>query len=178
MGVEHLVGKRSGRPKGSKSRPPWVRDLLWAYRNLGKPDAVPPSPLAAGLAALGRERPEQLVACLALADGLGRQGQAADPGERTDGKPGDGAVPPPPEAPTEPPHGLQRVSVPGEDLIAYLRGAPLSWVRSVPHVFEVVGLSLENCGLERRAVLTIRSPRLPPAADGEPIPELKVEYAQ
>jgi hypothetical protein len=67
MGVEHLEGKRTGRPKGSKSRP-WIRALRWACRNLDRPNAVPPSPLAEHYLALGRERPDQFLACLAALD--------------------------------------------------------------------------------------------------------------
>jgi hypothetical protein len=49
MGLQHLEGKRTGRPRGSKTSPLVDRDVRWAYRNLGTPDAVPPSPLAGGL---------------------------------------------------------------------------------------------------------------------------------
>jgi hypothetical protein len=64
MGVQHLEGKRTGRPKGSKSSPVWVRAARWALANLDYPDAVPPSPLAGRLLALGRESPDRLVLCL------------------------------------------------------------------------------------------------------------------
>jgi hypothetical protein len=67
MGVQHLEGKRSGRPRGSKSRP-WLRALRWACRNLHRPNAVPPTPLAEHYLALGRERPDQFLACLATLD--------------------------------------------------------------------------------------------------------------
>jgi len=64
MGVEHLQGKRTGRPRGSKSRP-WVRALGWAYRNMDKPDAEPPTPLAARLLALARADMAAFLRCLA-----------------------------------------------------------------------------------------------------------------
>jgi hypothetical protein len=73
--VAHLEGKRTGRPKGSKTTPPWVRDALWAYRNLDKPDLKPPSLLAGLLLAMGREHPDRLVLLLdALDRGMEERG--------------------------------------------------------------------------------------------------------
>src|SRR5437879_3382853 len=57
MSVDHLKGRRSGRPKGSKSTPSWVRATAWAMRNVAKPDAVPPSEQAAYYVKLAREDP-------------------------------------------------------------------------------------------------------------------------
>src|SRR5438552_16411764 len=70
MGVEHLQGKRTGRPRGSKSTPAWARDVRWVQKHLGQPAATPPTPLAGLLLNLGREHPEKFVACLTLADPL------------------------------------------------------------------------------------------------------------
>src|SRR5262249_52231764 len=69
MGLKHLQDNRTGRPRGSKNSPAWVRDVRWAYKHLGRPDAVPPTALAGLLVALGREHPDQFVSCLATADG-------------------------------------------------------------------------------------------------------------
>jgi hypothetical protein len=66
MGLQHLANKRTGRPRGSKTAPAWVRALRWAERNLGNPDAEPPSDLARLLLTLGREYPDRFMACLAL----------------------------------------------------------------------------------------------------------------
>src|SRR5438067_12975474 len=68
MGLEHLNGKRTGRPKGVKSAPRWQRDVRWVYRNLGNADAKPPSELAGRLLALAQEHPDRFVACLAKLD--------------------------------------------------------------------------------------------------------------
>jgi hypothetical protein len=88
MSVEHLEGKRTGRPRGSKSSPLWLRAARWALRNLDSPDAVPPSALARRLVALGRKRPDRLVLCLDTLEAA-RQKRAAsrvraarDPAER------------------------------------------------------------------------------------------------
>ena len=73
MGTAQLQGKRTGRPPGIKSRP-WRRAVLWCIRNLDKADAVPPSPLAGRLLALGREHPDRLV-------------EPGDPARRPGGRP-------------------------------------------------------------------------------------------
>src|SRR5260221_14723874 len=73
MGLKDVEGKRTGRPRGSKSRPPWIRAARWAIKNLDNPDAVPPTPLARRLVALGREQPESLVICLATLDASGNK---------------------------------------------------------------------------------------------------------
>jgi hypothetical protein len=80
VGLEHLEKKRTGRPKGSKTSPAWVRALRWAERNLGKPDAEAqaPSELARYLLALGREHPDRFLACLALLEPL----RCVGPGSR------------------------------------------------------------------------------------------------
>ena len=77
--VAHLEGKRTGRPKGIKSAPPHVRDVRWAYKNLDRPDAKPPSPFAARMRELGREQPERFLTCLLLVDGQGAGGPPGPP---------------------------------------------------------------------------------------------------
>jgi large subunit ribosomal protein L7/L12 len=68
MGTEHLKDKRTGRPPGARSRLPWIRGVRWAFRNIDKLDAKPPSAFAGLLLALGREHPERFAVCLALMD--------------------------------------------------------------------------------------------------------------
>lgn len=65
MALKDLEGKRTGRPPGAKAVSPVRRDILWAYRNLGKPDAKPPSPGAKMWAELAREQPGRFLACVA-----------------------------------------------------------------------------------------------------------------
>jgi hypothetical protein len=70
MGVESIKAhQRTGRPKGSKTTPPWVRAVSWAERNYGKPGAVPPNALAARILQMAQERPDLFVKCCALRDG-------------------------------------------------------------------------------------------------------------
>src|SRR4051812_10794613 len=70
MGLQDLVGKRSGRPRGSKTTPAWIRAARWAFDNLDNPDSVAPSRLAERLLALGRKHPDRLIVCLARLDAL------------------------------------------------------------------------------------------------------------
>jgi hypothetical protein len=64
MGVAHLDGKRTGRPKGQKTRPYWQRAVQWVERHLGDDQPVPPSPLASLLLDQARERPDLFVLML------------------------------------------------------------------------------------------------------------------
>lgn len=73
MALKDLIGKRTGRPPGAKSAAPWVRTARWAARNLDTPEAVPPSPLAGRLLALGRKQPDRLAVCLARLEALGQR---------------------------------------------------------------------------------------------------------
>jgi hypothetical protein len=71
MAVEHLKDRRSGRPRGSKSRPPALRGLLWAARHLGR-EVEPPTPEARFWMDMARLEPARFVAALkALRDKAG-----------------------------------------------------------------------------------------------------------
>jgi len=67
MSVAHLQHKRTGRPRGSKSSSPLKRDLMWAYRNLGK-DVEPPTDGARYWAKMASEQPEKFVAAMKVLD--------------------------------------------------------------------------------------------------------------
>jgi hypothetical protein len=67
MPLEHLQGKRTGRPRGSKSSSPLKRDLRWACRNLGK-DVEPPSDGAKFWSEMARNEPEKFVRALTELD--------------------------------------------------------------------------------------------------------------
>ena len=185
MGVEHLVGKRTGRPKGSKTTAPWRRDLLWAYRNLGQPDAVAPSVLAAGLAALGREHPERLAALLLRMERAGGRGTA--PAARVGSPPVRGAAPktsaagpPPPREAGWPGRRLKRLTVPLSKLAdLYATRRPDDWWAAVlPRAFELVDSCLSEVDGQEQVTLTFSSPEFPPLAEGEPIPELTAELSR
>jgi hypothetical protein len=68
MGLEHLQGKRTGRKKGGKNRPLWQRDLEWASKHLGKPDAEPPTNGARFWRGVAETQPDRFAAALAEMD--------------------------------------------------------------------------------------------------------------
>jgi hypothetical protein len=111
MGVESIK-HRTGRPKGSKTTPRWVRALNWAERNYGTPGAVPPNALAARLLELARERPELFVRCLALRDAPQREARPPKaPAAPANGTPPAGAAVGPASRASDPwlryPNGLK-----------------------------------------------------------------------
>jgi hypothetical protein len=65
MALKDLIGKRTGRPLGSRTSSRVRRDILWAYNNLDKPDTKPPSPGAQMWAEMARREPDQFLACVA-----------------------------------------------------------------------------------------------------------------
>src|SRR5262245_30702713 len=65
MALKDLEGRRTGRPRGAKTTPRWVRDARWVNDNLDNVNAKAPTPLAARLLALGRKRPDKFASCLA-----------------------------------------------------------------------------------------------------------------
>jgi hypothetical protein len=169
MSVDHLHDKRTGRPPGSKSTPRWVRDVRWAYRHLGKPDAVPPSALAGFLVALAREHPDRFITCLALADA---QSPKAERKRRTDGVPSAGS---PDGCPDGQSRRLKRLTVWEAGLFEYLRGGTGAWVYDLPADAHVVACEADTS--HRALRLTIRSVTFPEVAEGEPLPGVESERA-
>jgi hypothetical protein len=176
MGVEHLQGKRTGRPRGSKSTPHWVRALRWAERNLDNPAATPPSPLAAKLLGLGREQPDKFLACLALRDAREQTPApvpgAAAPDERTAKLGGDQ------------PRRVKMLVIPMAHLVMQLHGdGPIPWVRNLPRDVQLWGFAVKTVGTdwrgwpERALRITLYSPSFPEVAPGAPIPELVPEFS-
>jgi hypothetical protein len=174
MGVEHLQGKRTGRRPGSKSAAPWVRDVRWAYRNLGKPDAEPPSALAGLLVALGRQHPDRLLACLATLDDTGQRGdQAGGHGEPTDKEPREGLRAPRVGSEGSPGR-VKTLRLAEAQLVAYLTGRKYPRIKNLPPGLEIVACEREVGG--KVVVLTIRSEVFPLVEEGETVPELEVEF--
>jgi hypothetical protein len=184
MGVEHLQGKRTGRRPGSKSAPPWVRDVRWAYRNLGKPDAVPPSDGARFWLTVAREQPDKFFACLVL---LGTPEDKADcrksggppepdpdvvsaDGRRDDGNGATLALRIDPR-----PLRVKTLFVPEAHLRMHLTGdRPLPWVMNLPRDFVVLASAVDRG--RKGLVLTLYSGAFDVVAEGEPIPELAPKY--
>jgi hypothetical protein len=165
MGVEHLDGKRTGRPRGAKSRP-WVRELLWAYRNLGNPDAEPSSALAGRLLALGREHPDRFFACLMQLKPHATP-DTAPPGEQ----PHNGNA-----AARKLPPRVRKLVVEGQYLLTRLTGDGSAYLSGIPHGAAIVDCAPDPEG--NGVVFILHSGTFPPVLEGVAIPRLKVEYTR
>ena len=172
MGLEHLEGKRTGRPRGSKSTPPWVKAVRWASKNLDNPHAVPPSALAGRLLALGREHPDRLVACLANLYAMEHQDEVparASPPLPTPPDNSNGAAQalPAPQGPRK----LRTVFVSVADLSKQL----WHYHTSIPSDARLVGCALDEA--RPGIVYTISSETFAPIPVGQPIPEMKPRFS-
>lgn len=163
MGVEHLQDKRTGRPSGSKSRPAWVRAVQWAERHLGRPEAVPPSPLAGLLLAMGREHPDRLLGCLALAGSQGLDGQRDDAGRtiRVRGR--------------SCPRRVVRMAIPEHHFVQCLKGGRGPWVKGLPEDMRIIEFEVDP--VHREVVLTIESGTFEEVATGAEIPVKHPSFA-
>jgi hypothetical protein len=146
--------------------------VVWAYRNLGNPDANPPNRQATALLALGRDYPDRLVACMALADPPHAKADARGPAADGPAKPctGGAAVGSPGAAASR---RLQEVAVAEKRLLSHLSEGT-GYVFRPPHDAHVVGCQLDTAKREIR--LIFHSESFPVVAEGEPIPDMEREY--
>jgi hypothetical protein len=159
MSVAHLAGKRTGRPKGVKSTPPWKRDALWAYRHFDDADAVPPSEFARRLRDEGRERPASLLAALVQLDGQSGRENAAGPEVLA----GDA-----------PARGVMRFSVPVAGLVNWAMGHPEPlWLSRLPEGCDFKSFVLNRA--RRRIVVTLRHTSFPAVPPDHPVPVVECE---
>jgi hypothetical protein len=176
MGLKHIQDKRTGRPRGSRNSPAWVRDVRWAYKHLGKPDAVPPTALAGLLVALGREHPDRLVSCLATADGAAERkgGQSAGQAEIAKPEPQDQVRGP--RAEGESLRGrIKKLRVTEFQLAAYLTGRRQPTIKNLPPDVQIVDCEREPEG--NVIVLTLRSEAFPQVPEDQKVPEFEPEFA-
>jgi hypothetical protein len=179
MALKDLDGKRTGRPKGSRTTSRVRRDILWAYRHLGKPDAKPPSAGARLWAALAREHPARFLACVARlegqpADAGQRNGTAHGPAGRaagaTDVWPNGGPV-----NGSGRPLRVKRLFVPEQRLTQCLIGR--HWLRITNLPADCMRIVASEGDPARQGVwLTIASELFEPVAAGQPIPEFRAEW--
>lgn len=161
MGVEHLEGKRTGRPKGKKSIPPWLRAARWAWANLGKPDAVAPNEQAARLWALGREHPDRLTLMLAELEVLAQEDR------RQQGAVATPQTGPTPEAAAPPARRAPSVRMPNTAMVSL---KPVGW--RFPNDIQV------TCQVDyfrQTLTLLLSSTTFRNVPDGAPIPWLCME---
>jgi hypothetical protein len=170
VSINHLVGKRTGRPPGSKSKP-WRRDLAWVLRNLDNEDAVPPSPLAARLLALAKDHPDRLVCCLMQLDAQGRPDgvSVATQHQPHDGNGQGGGPTLPPGKVEAAPGRVKRFFVPWARLVECMRGVAEVAVKDLDDGLELVGAEADVA--HRGVWLTVRSGVFPEVPAGEPVPE-------
>jgi hypothetical protein len=181
MGLKDLEGKRIGRPKGSKNAPPWTRAARWALENLDNLEAVPPSPLAGRLAALGRNHPDRLALLLNMLteQGWKQEGRPAECSRPPTGRllvlPNSGLVlgipeqPPPAQVEAQKPaRRLTTVLMPPEGTIRGLKRLLRMYCSS----YEIEGADDDRKWGSGGILLTISSPDFEPVAEGEPIPHL------
>jgi hypothetical protein len=155
MPLEHLQGKRTGRPRGSKSSSPLKRDLRWACRNLGK-DVEPPTAGAKFWSEMARNEPEKFVKAVAELDAANGPSRNK-PDESQNRKPETYAG-----------QRLKRTFLAERDLLRLLRSFPGV---DIPIDSKVVGYALAR---DRDGVmLTISAPTFRKLAEGEPIPEMQ-----
>ena len=167
MSLEHLQGKRTGRPRGAKSASPWRRDAIWAYRNLGRPDAQPPTALAGLLAALGREHPDRLAACLFLMEAPGDQAEPRK-GETSEPQPNGS------DSAGNPPRRVRNLFVDTPYLVRRLTGDGTAIISNFPEDPDVVACAVDPS--RGGIVLTLHSPMFPIVAEGESVFEMTAEY--
>jgi hypothetical protein len=170
MAIEQLNGRRTGRPRGSRSPARWRRDLLWAYRNLRSEDAVPPTELAKRLLAMGREHPDRLFNCL-----VNMEAKTPRQRKRTaQGAPLNGASDKASGlAYTGPPRRVMTASISESHFLKFLRGDSKARVYEfdLPCDAHVVGFQADVS--QRDFILVIQSESFPEVSEGQPIPELE-----
>jgi hypothetical protein len=177
MALKDLDGRRTGRPKGAKTTSRVRRDILWAYRNLDKPEARPPSAGAKLWAALARDEPARFLACLARLEAQPaadpRAGAARGPvaaGE-TPGGGAESAI----GAVAGRPLRAQRLFVPEQRLTQCLAGD--HWLRITNLPVDCLHVIASEADPARGGVwLTIVSPLFEPVPAGEPIPAFTAQW--
>jgi hypothetical protein len=181
MALEHLEGKRTGRPPGTKSRHPLLRDFWWAVKNQGKDDAHPPDEWAELLLAQGRADPAHMAVCVAKIKALERQVepclcQAAGPAGGNAGPTPVATDAGPGLTPTVPADGpamrVRLVFVPDDLLRRVLTGdRPLGYLASLPPGIRLISGTYDP---ERQGLLlTVSAGSFEPVAPGQAIPELE-----
>jgi hypothetical protein len=149
-----------------------VRDAWWAYRNLGNPEASPPSELARRLLVLGREEPDKFLAAPTALEARPSRGEGVNEGAgelRRNGTPArldealdDGQG-----------RRLKRLMVPAENIGLCVRGQSTLRVRGLPHDARLVDVRPSASG--EAFAFIFRSWSFAPLPEGAPVPEFRPE---
>jgi hypothetical protein len=153
VGIRHLEGKRSGRPRGSKSWP-LTRVMNWVRKHVGKRDAKAPTPMAAELLDLARYDMVKFLACIAA---LERQ---------------DAATPALSPAPPRPPRRIKRVSLNKTQVgkVIAVFGFRNDEDKQPPGDWQLVDVAATAAG---GIELVVTSSTFPQVAVGQAIPEMR-----
>jgi hypothetical protein len=158
MNTAHLDGKRTGRPRGTKSTPAWARDAKWAFRHFNDPDAVPPSEFARCLRDQARQRPDLLLAVLAQLELVPNKKEASAPQQSADEAPSVGE-----QGQREPRAEVKTFDVPVADLVTWAMGyGEPGGLNLLPPECEILSVVLNR--RNRRVALTISVPNAVPNA--------------
>ncbi len=176
MGLEHLEGKRTGRPRGARTKSRLRRDIQWVYRNLNKPDAQPPSAGAKLWQKLAREQPAMFLECVVRVD----TGPAQEAESKVEGESSRLAV--------EPAGRLTRqsfgVNLPDRVRLLFLGGQYLFYrlirdgnhkVSNLPQDAHLVGCASDPT--RDGVLLVVYSATFPPVAEDQVIPELTPAFS-
>jgi hypothetical protein len=173
MAIEHLVGKRSGRPPGARSRSRVKRDLNWAYRHLDKPESVPPSAGAKRWSELARSHPEVFLACVAMFDTAGGQPTVDANGKLPHVEPNWIGEPPGNGSGRKPLRRLRKIFICSAQLLSRLTSDGCARISGFPRDASVVGCDTDPA--RDGMILILYSDSFSPVADDVPIPELTLE---
>jgi hypothetical protein len=172
MALKDLEGKRTGRPPGARTSSPVRRDILWAYKNLNKPDAKPPCPGAKMWAELARTQPGRFLACVARIEAAGQDRHRRVKNGRRSGPHKNGAAVP--SFGDEESRRLKRVTLSERFLFTCMRaGERDGWVYDLPFDAYIVDRQVNES--QRATDFVIHSEDFPEVAEGKPIPELQRE---
>ncbi|HEV3144953.1 MAG TPA: hypothetical protein VGZ47_13770, partial [Gemmataceae bacterium] len=153
MGLMDLVGKRTGRPRGSKTKSRVKRDMQWAYCNMGKPNAEPPTAGAKmwlDLARSDQGRFLDYVVRLETVVETKHEGKVEqllatwNPDEA-----GNTQI-----LNQGPPARVVKMFVPNEHALKYLRGEPVPPIDNFTSSTRIVGCQMQNHGKGIILILT------------------------
>jgi hypothetical protein len=177
MGVEHLEGRRTGRPRGSKTTSRVRRDMMWAYHHLDDADVKPPSAGAKMWSDLARSQPGNFLSCLVSLE-TGTESKANSTGSLAEpNRKGDTA-----EVQTVAPRNrklpkrVRSFFMDFNHVLLRLTMDGIAVVSNLPRGAHIVGCKADPS--RDGALFLVHSDSYPPVPAGEAIPELTPEYSR
>ncbi len=181
----HLLGKRTGRPKGTGHRSRLLPDLRWAYETIADPKARPPTAGAQYCKDLALREPVKFLALLGDLE-VRESSQAPRPTDKrqavlafpTDAgrKANVGIEYGVPRVTGGPPQWVKMMLVHWNYILRALEcgtGPPVT-LANLPSDYKVVAGAVDL--VREGLILIVRSNTFAPVGGGDPIPEIKAEY--